>query len=227
MMHKLETPLNLCNLKTDNKEKGTFKGYASVFNSNDHVNDTILKGAFAPYEDQKIPMFINHGHREIPVGSYKGREDDYGFFVEGEINLEHKDGPSLYSALARGDISGQSIGFMMSREDYEQKDDGGRIIKSLELREISVVTFPCDPKALVTAVKNMEQLITITDLEHFIRDEFGASRSLALKFLSHSKRVMLGDLVNAEEKIKELEQRLLLEQASQSLLKTLETIGVN
>jgi len=225
MLHKVDNPLSQCNLKFDN-DNGKFEGYASVFNSNDNVNDTILPGAFKSAEGLEIPLFINHQHNEIPVGMVVGYEDRKGFFVEGEINLEHKNGPSLHSAMKRGHITGQSIGFTMSKDDYEQKNDGGRVIKNLILRENSIVTFPCEPKAMVTAVKSMADLEDIRDLEWFIRDEFAISKNMASTFLSHAKRILSGDLLEAEKQIEELTKRINRKTAVNSLIATLDNLGI-
>lgn len=228
MLQKLDNPTSQCNLKFVSEVKGEFEGYASVFNSDDLVGDTIKKGAFQKSLSGNTPkMFVNHDHYSIPVGSWvKAFEDDHGLFVHGSINMEHRDGPSAYSAMKRGDMEGLSIGFTMGRDDYQEKSGGGRIITNMMLKEVSIVTFPCEPKAIITTVKSMEEIESIRDLERFIRDEFAASKSVACSFLSHAKRILSGDLTEAEKRITELEKQLQRKNAVESLFNAIERIGV-
>jgi hypothetical protein len=224
-MQLLANPLSRCNLKFASNEKGEFEGYASVFNSDDAVNDTILPGAFSKsLSSGGAAMFINHDHKQIPVGTWKSlREDEKGLVAVGAINMDHVMGPSAYSAMKRGDMTGLSIGFTMEKGDFERKSGGGRIIKNASLKEVSIVTFPCEEKAQITAVK-MDDLLTIRDLEHMLRDEFGCSKSVATNFLSHAKRIISGDQIGADQQIRELKQRLEAVQLK-SLLTTLNKLG--
>lgn len=219
-----DNPLNQCNLKFDSD--GDFKGYLSVFNSEDQVNDTILPGAFlrSLSSGRSVKMFVNHNHREIPIGTWKNlEEDEYGLKAVGSINLDHINGKSLHSAMKRGDMDGLSIGFEASNDDFEQKSGGGRVYKNLTLREGSVVTFPCEQKAVITGVK-FDELQTVRDLERAIRDEFGCSKSVACNFVSHAKRILSGELPEYEKQIIELKSRLQQYQMG-SLIKTLQNIG--
>ena len=201
MFIKLDTTLEECNLKFAELD-GEFKfsGYASVFNSNDGIGDTIKPGAFKSANGKKLPLFINHGHYEIPVGSFKGKEDETGFFINGDVNPHHTNGPSAYSSLKRKELTGLSIGFKLKREDWIPKeDDRGRVIKKVELLETSLVGFPMEGKARVSGVKSsildevFDSLETKRDLERWLRDEFGYSKSMAVKFISHAERIVRGD----------------------------------
>ena len=215
-----------CQFKFADEGKGQLAGYASVFNSNDAVNDTIIKGAFVDSLDKGIPMFINHNHNEMPVGTFKGEEDDTGLFVEGSINLKHKDGTTVYSAIKRGDVSGMSIGFQMGKDGYTNKEDGGRIINKVDLQEVSIVTYPCEDMARISAVKQAvwDAVETKRDLEHLLRDEFGVSKSMACTFLSHTQRVMSGELTDALDEIKSLKQ-VIASYEKRSLLETIKKLG--
>lgn len=139
--------------------------------------------------------------------------------------MDHRLGPSVYSAMKRGDMSGLSIGFNAKSQDFDEKEDHGRIYKNLNLKEISLCTFPCEDKATVTGVK-FDNLNTIRDLDRFIRDELGASNSVATKFLSHAKRILSGELDNAQERIRELESELTGRKAIDSLMKAIKSVKV-
>jgi hypothetical protein len=76
-------------------------------------------------------------------------------------------------------MDGLSIGFTMNPADFEQKA-AGRIIKNLDLMEISVVSFPCERQATITAVKaDLDGLITLSDYENYLREVGGFSKSMA------------------------------------------------
>lgn len=189
-----DNPLQNCQLKFEAADGYKFTGYLTVFNSNDKVNDTIRKGAFKNAEGKSFPLFVNHQHKEIPVGSFVGKEDEYGYLIEAEINKDHHLGKSVYTALKRGDIKGLSQGFTINEGDFEEKADGGKDIKNLSLMEGSVVTFPCEEKAQITAVKSdLEQLTDLKDCENYLRDACGFSRSMATAFVSHVKAISARD----------------------------------
>jgi HK97 family phage prohead protease len=187
-------PLDLCQLKFDSSSSGEFEGYASVFNSNDAVNDTILKGAFSESLASGVTpkMFLNHEHRAIPLGDWLHmKEDDYGLFAVGKIDLNHKDGPSAYSALKRGALDGISVGFKMDRDGYEWKEDNkGRVIKKADLFEASIVSFPAEGLARISDVKSLiEAVDDLKSLEAFLRDEGGLSRAAAKSLVGRMKQL--------------------------------------
>lgn len=187
MTKHLDNPLDQCQLKFDSEKTGEFQGYASVFNSNDADNDTMLPGAFTKSIRGALPpMFINHNHRAIPVGDWLSMsEDHYGLFAKGKIDMAHIDGPSLYSAMKRGAMTGMSIGFTSAPDDFTEKDGGGRIFHNLNLKETSVVTFPAEDRARISAVKaDLDGLSTLKDYESYLRDVGGFSRSMATAVVS-------------------------------------------
>jgi HK97 family phage prohead protease len=58
-------------------------------------------------------------------------------------------------------ITGLSIGY--SVKQATGRKGGGRIIKSLELAEISLVTIPMHPGARVTSAKSASELFAIAE----------------------------------------------------------------
>lgn len=214
MLLKVDNPTDRCCLKFDSDDKtGEFEGYASVFNSNDRVNDTIAPGAFSKSLESGLPsMFINHKHGEIPVGDWiEMKQDDTGLFGRGKIDLVHKDGPTLYSAMKRQAMKGLSIGFTMNPDDFDRKEDGGRVIKNMELKEVSIVTFPCEEQAKILGVKaeDFAALSSLQDVEDWLRESAGFSKSLAVAFVSQFKRVVRGEPVAVAEKSKALESQIM------------------
>jgi hypothetical protein len=191
--------LSECELKTDG-DKGTFAGFASKYNGTDSYGDTILPGAYAKVaaKAKNLPVFLNHGTWEVPIGVYTKVEDrEQGLYVEGELTLSIQKAREVYEALKAGSMSGLSVGIMLSKKDYELVDDedpwSGRVIKNVSaLREVSICTFPADSKARISAVKSADEINTIRDLESALRDA-GLSKSQAQSFIASARSVFVDE----------------------------------
>lgn len=204
MINKIDNPLDNCELKFSKTSKGEFEGYASKFNGVDAVMDTIIPGAFKNTlkQNKKIPMFINHDSYSIPVGGYKHMEETKeGLLVVGLIDMNHKDGPSLQSALESGNMDALSIGFRIPANGAEEKENGIREIKEIDLKEISVVNFPADDAARIAVVKyDIEEIETLRDAEQFLRD-VGYSKSAAKAFISRIISIKQRDADKSDDEI--------------------------
>ncbi len=203
-------------------ESGRFKGYASTFNGNDSYGDTILPGAYAKtIVEHGLPkMFWGHNW-DIPIGKWlSATEDDKGLLVEGEFTKGNPQAEAVMAAMKHGTVDGLSIGFRLSAGDYEEKKDGGRIIKSVtHLYEISVVNFPADDDARISDVRSEDiaGINTIRDLENLLRDAGGFSKSQATTLVAKARKLFedRGDPDGDEkaaslilERIKSLEEKL-------------------
>lgn len=198
-------PLTGVELKLEGETR-KFKGYASTFNGNDSYGDTILPGAYKKTlaTDGMPKMFFGHDWG-LPIGKWLSAvEDEKGLLVEGELTPGNPQSDSVLAALKHGTVDGLSIGFMLKREDYESKKDGGRIIKQVSrLFEISVVNFPADEDARVESVKSedIDEINSIRDLENFLRDAGGFSKSVATGLVAKAKKLFADQRESeAEEK---------------------------
>lgn len=129
-------------------EVGYIKGYASVFNLQDQQGDIILPGAFSDSTDkvQEVKFLWQHDEKaEIGRWTYFN-EDHHGFYVEGSIPLADQTSLEAYTLIDNGAIKGLSIGYRVM-DSYTQS--GVRYIKKLELMEISLVSFPANPMAVI------------------------------------------------------------------------------
>lgn len=194
-MERKLLPLNDCQVKMDG-ESGRFSGYASVFGGIDAYGDTIVRGAYADaIRDFSSPkMFFNHRSFDLPIGKWIDiGEDDVGLRVDGEITMGMSFGRDVHAALKHGTLDGISVGIVLSKDDYEMRSNGGRLIKKVKrLVEASVVTFPADGAARVEldSVKyELEHLETIRDFERFLRDAGGLSKGLTEALVSRAKIV--------------------------------------
>jgi HK97 family phage prohead protease len=88
-----------------------------------------------------------------PIGRWLSiREDARGLHVEGKLSLGVARAREVHELMKSGALDGLSIGFQTLRARNEA-GTGVRRILSADLWEISVVTFPMQPGARVTAVK--------------------------------------------------------------------------
>lgn len=164
------------------EEKGYFEGYASVFGNRDLGNDVIAKGAFTKSlrnkPVKKIKLLYQH-KTDMPIGIFESmKEDDHGLFVKGRIALNSSLGRDAYELMKMGALDGMSIGFRANpKAVHYDKRTKKRTIGEVDLMEISLVTFPMNPKAMVTQVKAEE--ISIREWENGLRDAFHLSRSEA------------------------------------------------
>jgi HK97 family phage prohead protease len=194
-MQRLTTSLSNIELKFA-QNNATFEGYASVFGGVDSYNDTIERGAFANVvKSGRMPkMFENHRSWDIPIGKWtQMMEDAKGLYVKGEFTPNHPRAEMVRAAMLHGTVDGLSIGFRMSKDDFEVIE-GRRHIKNVsELIEISAVTFPADSNARIDleSVKGeLDSIETIQDLEAFLREAGGFSKGLAVAILARSKKIL-------------------------------------
>lgn len=161
-------------------EEGVFSGYASVFGVTDNHGDIIAPGSFARTLEERggaaIKLLWQHRADE-PIGFFTAiREDRRGLFVEGRLLLDVQRGREAWELLKSGAIEGLSIGYTVTGSDIDPRT-GVRTITGVDLWEISLVTFPANEEAGVTAVKQKAPA-TIREFEIFLR-EAGFSRKNA------------------------------------------------
>tara|TARA_R100001377_G_scaffold10317_1_gene5202 strand:+ start:421 stop:1098 length:678 start_codon:yes stop_codon:yes gene_type:complete len=163
-----------CDFKQlDTEDDGTFEGYGSIFGNKDLGNDVIRKGAFTNTLKSKKPKSIKllYQHKtDEPIGVFDSiTEDSKGLYVKGRLAMGTQKGREVFELMKMGALDSMSIGYRLSAEDYKyDPKERKRIIKSVDLMEISLVTFPMNPKAKVTKVKLAE--MTAPEIEKHLRD---------------------------------------------------------
>lgn len=164
----------------ESKEYGLFEGYGSVFGNKDLGNDVIEKGAFAKSIKRRtnkgVKLLYQH-KSDMPIGVFDEiREDDHGLVVKGRLALKTQAGAEAYELLKMGALDGLSIGFRVNPSEVSyDKRNNKRIIKEVDLMEVSLVTFPMNPQATVRSVKGEQY--SIREWEKGLRDAFNLSRS--------------------------------------------------
>jgi len=166
----------------EDKNYGTFEGYGSVFGNKDLGNDVIEAGAFAKSLKKRKPQNVKllYQHKsDMPIGVFDEiKEDEHGLVVKGRLALKTQAGAEAYELLKMGALDGLSIGFRVNPKEVSYDKRGNkRIIKEVDLMEVSLVTFPMNPQATVRSVKGEE--ISIRECENGLRDACSLSRSEA------------------------------------------------
>lgn len=195
-------------------ETMTFEGYGAFFGNVDSYGDVISPGAFADSlsESQKSgnwpAMLLQHGGGgffgggdDTPIGLWTDiSEDGKGLKVKGKLANTPR-GLEVYTLLKmepRPAINGLSIGYRVKEFVNRTKpEEPRRTLKKLELVEISPVTFPANGKARISAVKSIDSLDGVADVEEYLRDA-GMSRKDAKNLIAKIKGGNLRDADDVE-----------------------------
>jgi HK97 family phage prohead protease len=215
-----------CKLAPSDNEAATmeFSGYGAAFGNVDSYGDVIEKGAFSAYladvqaGKQEWPaMLTQHGGWAVsandltPVGVYSDlKEDDYGLKTAGTLAATPR-GQELHTLMSmkpRPAINGLSIGYFIREFAYGGKNDPYyRLLKRLDLVEISIVTFPANGKARISDVKSIREM-NDHELERTLRDVLGLSQKEAKIAVSRGFRSLRADADAGSEELKQMRDQL-------------------
>ncbi len=176
------------------EEDGIFRGYGSTFGGlPDAHGDIVAKGAYVKSlakggrNGNGIPMLWQHKSDQIPGVWTELAEDSRGLRSVGKLAMRTSLGKDVYETMKLG-FESKSFGFGLSIGydvvDHEPgKEKGTRLLKEIDLWELSIVTFPANINARIETVKTLnpklfEEAGTERELERSLRDA-GCSRSFA------------------------------------------------
>lgn len=135
------------------KDENRIVGYASLFGSQDQGGDIVETGAYAASlarlkeAGRAVKMLWQHDPTQ-PIGVWDTvLEDNKGLYVSGRILPDVQAGAEALSLLKAGAIDGLSIGYRTVQA--AKANNGGRLLKEIDLWEVSLVTFPMLPEARV------------------------------------------------------------------------------
>jgi len=145
-----ETKAIAVEVKADSE--GRIEGYASRFGEVDQGGDIVERGAFAKSIEGRTPKMLWQHMPFAPIGVWEqASEDETGLYVRGRILDTVEQGREAKALIEAGAIDGMSIGYRTV--DSGRGADGARVLKELDLWEISLVTFPMLASARVDAIK--------------------------------------------------------------------------
>lgn len=170
-------------LAADGNGEMTFSGYGAVFDNVDSYGDVIQKGAFvdtlarAKSTNDWPVMLLQHGgwgmdsESMTPIGIWTlMEEDNIGLKVEGKFadTPRGREAWALAKMTPRPAINGLSIGYIPKEWSMRSRpEEPRRTLKKVDLLEVSLVTFPANPKARVQSVKSG---LTVREAERALRD---------------------------------------------------------
>jgi HK97 family phage prohead protease len=145
--------------KVISDEAGAIEGVAWRYDQPDRIGDMIAPGAFAKAAFP-VPMLAFHDLGD-PIGAWDSAEDKGGEWrVKGRLLVEDVARAREVRALVRaGAVKGLSIGFIAKQASA--RPGGGRLIKSLELLEVSLVTIGMHPAARPTSAKSAVEALQL------------------------------------------------------------------
>lgn len=202
----LDLPFEVKQVNNEDSQFFYFEGYASTFGNVDYGNDVVQKGAFIDSlaKNPSVPILWQHD-RDIPIGvSIDLYEDEKGLYIKGKLPKGDRDvSGKVIPQMQVGSIKEMSIGFYL--EDYEIIEDK-RVLKKINLFEVSLVTKAMNNRALITDFKSVAAKTTLglaprdtswdgSAAEKRIRDYTGSSDKPSAEY---KKYFMYYDAENAE-----------------------------
>lgn len=189
----LERPFEVKEIGKD----GKFTGYGSVFGELDSYRDIVMPGAFVKslrndfqQKERKVPMLWQH-NTWSPIGIYPIiKEDDKGLYLEGECNMDVQQGRECFALMKQGALTGLSIGYSTVRYEWDEELEVRKLME-VNLWEVSPVTFPAGDSARAQ-VKSLTEVGTMAELESYLRDAYGVSRTEAKALAAKLKAVTAG-----------------------------------
>jgi HK97 family phage prohead protease len=139
-------------------------GYAAVFerlaNIGGYFKEQIAPGAFTEAIGGDIRALVDHDPGRVvgrtKSGTLRLSEDGVGLRVEIDVP-DTTDGNDLWVLVERGDISGMSFGFRVTKELWDETGDiPVRTIQALELMEVSAVAWPAYDDTTI-GVRSLEE----------------------------------------------------------------------
>jgi len=158
-------------------DEGEFTGYGSVFDQIDSQGDRVLKGAFTQSLAARMPKMLWQHNMADPIGRWiEAREDSKGLYLRGKITVGTSRGKDAYALIKDGAMNGLSIGYRVA-SGGAAREGNVRVLKAIDLYEVSLVTMPALDVATLESVKSD---MTIRQFEQLMED-IGFSHAAAKK----------------------------------------------
>lgn len=170
---------------------GSFTGYASTFGGEPDLHgDLIAPGAFSASlakhaADGTRPALLWQHDQANPIGVWNSfQEDSQGLLSSGRLTLDVPQGKSAH-ALAKDGALALSIGYTIPPGGAELVN-GIRLLKMIDLVEVSLVGIAANPNARVLSVKSAFDPANPNprDFERAARDVLGLSAREAKRLMS-------------------------------------------
>lgn len=139
-----------------NEETKLYKGVYEEIRSSAIVNSLKNNDVRCLFNHDSAVVLGRTGNSTLQL-----RADEIGVWGEVTINPNDKQANDIYARIERGDINACSFGFIPIDEEIENRDDGSVkfIVKDIDLREVSCVTWPAYPQTSIAARQNDVQSV--------------------------------------------------------------------
>lgn len=204
-MHVKNVPLGRVKAgPEDGLEEGQFIVYPSTFTREpDSYGDIVAKGAFldtiAEWKDSGNTLPGLYGHRMddpdyFVAGALDQGEDEHGWWVKGEFDMESPKGPQVYRLVKSRRLNQLSFAFDTLDWKTVTLEDGRKAneLQRLKVYEFSFVPIGANQDTSVVAVKALTEAMA---------GEFKAGRVLAQKHIDslRSAQDAIGAVIEAAE----------------------------
>lgn len=168
-------------LRDDNDDKTvTFDGVASVVDTPYQVRDmfgefeeTVAKGAFAKTLKERDDVRLLVNHTGVPIARTKSKTltltASPDLRAVAKLDAANPTVQEIRSAMGRGDLDQMSIGFRVTRQEWDGEYTK-RLIREVQLFDVSVVTFPASPTTTASVRALDEAVKAITDGQDYEPD---------------------------------------------------------
>jgi HK97 family phage prohead protease len=196
-------------------EEGSFVARIATLNVRDKDNDITLQGAFPVGKTVLVSAYM-HGSwmGKLPIGKATIRETGNDVIAEGQFNLQTSDGRDTYEAMKFApELAEWSYGFYPLEHEEGQGDNAGcRILKKVDVKEISPVLVGAGVNTAILAIKSEGQ-----SLEAQVESALAANEIVSTRIKS------LADLRRKEGRVLSTANR----ERMKSLLESLSTVAAD
>ena len=166
-------------LKSD--ENGIVEGYASTWTKTpDSYGDIVIKGAFKETLKKRkatghpFPLCFNHDFDQIIGAVFEAEEDDYGLKIRASF-LNTPAAQEKRELVKEGIVWQFSFAYSVlgaeAPTEEEKKQGIVQKLTKLDLYEVSLVPVPANQTAIVTEVKNDEEVEIKAGRRNSAKDE--------------------------------------------------------
>lgn len=151
MNREMRTLESIFQIREENEQKrieGFFAVFDGIYDIAPGMSESIDSHAFDNTLSGDIRALINHDTTLVlgrtAAHTLELRTEAHGLWGSILINPNDQDAMNMYERVKRGDVNQCSIGFDITDEDTEVREDGSVhwTIKGIKLYEVSVCTFP-------------------------------------------------------------------------------------
>lgn len=173
-------------VRQDDDGTVTFEGVASTVDSPYTVRDmfgefteTVARGAFNKTLKEKDDVRLLVNHEGVPLARTKSKTltlaADPNLRSTATLDPANPTVQEIRSAMGRGDLDQMSIGFRVTRQEWDE-DYTERVIREVQLFDVSVVTYPANPTTSAS-IRSIDDLVRHLDTGDF--DEAELRRLIA------------------------------------------------